>query len=131
MPAPTSKDVVLRSYKAVNRGDVFAAMQALAVDAEWHESGALPEPDVYVGREAIGSFLEEFLAQWESFDQEIVETRESGDKVAVFIHLKAKGRGSSAEVESSYAHVWTMRGGLGVRVDAFYEREKALAAIEP
>ena len=129
--AESDTEVVLRSYEAVNRGDLPAAMQALAPDAEWHESGVLPEPDVHVGREAISGFLREFLAQWERFDQEIVETRVSGDRVAVFIHLTATGRGSSAEVDASYAHIWTMRDGLGARVDAFYERDEALAAIEP
>jgi ketosteroid isomerase-like protein len=129
--APNDREVVLASYEAVNRGDVPAAMMALAEQAEWHESGMLPEPDVHVGRDAIGRFLEEFLAQWESFEQEIVETREAGDKVAVFIHLTAVGRGSSAEVDASYAHVWRMRDGVGIRVDAYYERENALAAIEP
>ena len=122
---------MLRSYEAVDRGDVSAAMQALAPDAEWHESGVLPEPDVHVGRDAIAGFLREFLAQWERIEQEIVETREAGEKIAVFIHMTATGRGSSAEVDARYAHVWTMRDGLGVRVDAFYERDEALAAIEP
>lgn len=130
----TSSDnarAVLASYEAVNRGDVAAGTGALAENAEWHESGVLPEPDVHIGRAAIAEFLTEFLAQWESFNQEIVETREAGDKVAVFIKLTAVGRGSMAEVDARYAHVWTMRDGVGVRVDAYYERDNALAAIEP
>ncbi|MET0729691.1 MAG: nuclear transport factor 2 family protein [Solirubrobacterales bacterium] len=125
------REVVLASYAAVNRGDIASGMEALAEDAEWHESGVLPEPDIHIGRDAIAAFLEEFLAQWESFEQEIVETREAGDKVAVFIRLTATGRGSSAEVDAQYAHVWTMREGLGTRVDAYYDRDRALAAIEP
>ena len=34
-------------------------------------------------------------------------------------------------MDARYAHVWTMRDGLGARVDAYYERDRALAAIEP
>lgn len=122
-------DMVRASYEAVNRGDVEGAMAALAPDAEWHESGVLPEPEVHRGREAIAAFLADFLEQWESFEQEIVDVREAGDKIGVFIHLTATGRGSSAQVDARYAHVWTMRDGLGVRVDAYYERENALAAL--
>jgi uncharacterized protein len=129
--ASKDAETVISSYEAVTRGDVPAAMEALHEDAEWHESGALPEPDIHVGRPAIGSFLADFLAQWESFHQEIVETREAGDRVAVFIHLTAVGRGSRAEVDARYAHIWTMRDGLGARVDAYYDRDEALAAIEP
>ncbi len=124
-------EVVLASYQAVNRGDVPAAMEALADDAEWHESGALPEPEVHKGKAAISAFLSDFLAQWESFHQEVVESREApGDRVAMFIHLTAVGRGSRAEVDARYAHIWQMRDGLGVEVNAYYERAEALAAIE-
>jgi uncharacterized protein len=129
--AANDREVVESSYAALNRGDIDAALAALAEEAEWHESGALPDAGVYLGREAIRAFLTEFLDSWESFDQEIVETREAGERVAVFIHLAAVGRGSSVEVDARYAHVWTMREGQGIRVDAFYERDEALAAIEP
>ncbi len=122
-------DVVRASYDAVARGDVDAAMEALAKDAEWHESGVLPEPRVHRGRAAIGAFLADFLAQWSSFEQEIVETAEGGDRVAVFIHLTARGRGSSIPVDARYAHVWTMRDGVGVRVDAYADFDGARAAI--
>lgn len=123
------RDVVKASYEAVGRGDVEAAMEALAPDAEWHESGVLPEPDVHRGRDSIAAFLGDFLAQWERFDQEIVEVVEAGDKVGVFIHLTATGRGSGAEVDTRYAHIWTMRDGVGVRVDAYYEESNARAAL--
>jgi ketosteroid isomerase-like protein len=128
----TGSAFVLASYEALNRGDIDGAMRALAEDAEWHESGALPDAGGdYVGREAIRSFLTEFLASWETFEQEITETRQSGDRVAVFIHLRAVGRGSSAGVDARYAHVWTLRDGAGARVDAYYERADALAALSP
>ena len=121
--------MVTDSYEALNRGDVDAAMEALAEDAEWHESEALPETGVYRGRAAIRSFLTEFLASWESFHQEIEETTVAGDRVAALIHLTATGRESSAEVDAHYAHVWQLRDGLGVRVDAYYDRAEALAAL--
>lgn len=128
----TEAAVVTASYEALNRGDIDAAMEALAEDAEWHESGAVPGAGGhYEGRESIRTFLTDFLASWESFDQEIVEVREAGERIAVFIHLTAVGAGSSAKVDARYAHVWTMRGGRGARVDAFYDRDGALAAINP
>ena len=129
-PMSAAIDAVRASYEAVNRGEIEAAMEALAPEAEWHESGALPEPPVHRGRDAIAAFLTDFLAQWESFEQELVEVRESGDKIGVFIHLTAVGRDSRIEVDARYAHVWTIRDGVGVRVDAYYERANAEAALE-
>jgi ketosteroid isomerase-like protein len=46
------------------------------------------------------------------------------------IHLTAIGRESGAEVKARYSHLWTMRDGRGVAVDAYYDRERALLALE-
>jgi ketosteroid isomerase-like protein len=131
MPGTDAKEAVVASYEALNRGDIDAAMDALAEDAEWHESEALPDTDVYRGREAIRAFLTDFLASWERFHQIVEEARQEGDRVLVMIHLEATGRGSAADVDARYAHLWTVSGGRGIRVDAFYDRDEALAALNP
>lgn len=131
MAATGPRALVLASYESLNRGDVGAAMDALAEDAEWHESEELPDTGVYRGREAIRAFLTDFLASWERFHQTVEEVRQEGDRVAVVIHLRARGRGSAAAVDASYAHVWTISGGRGIRVDAFYDPAEALATLEP
>jgi ketosteroid isomerase-like protein len=130
-PMADAVDEVVAAYEALNDGDIDGAMAALAEDAEWHESEALPDTGVYRGRDAIRAFLTDFLGSWERFHQTVEETKTAGDRVAVLIHLEAKGRGSEAQVDARYAHVWRLRGGRGVRVDAYYDRDDALAAIEP
>jgi uncharacterized protein len=127
----TEADVVAASYEALNDRDLDAAMEALAEDAEWHESEVLPDTGVYRGREAIRAFLTEFLASWERFHQTVEEVRQEGDRVLVMIHLQATGRGSAADVDARYAHLWTLAGGRGARVDAFYDRDAAAAALRP
>lgn len=131
MEGASGKDAVVASYEALNRRDIDAAMEALAEDAEWHESRVLPDTDVYRGRSAIRSFLTEFLDSWERFHQTIVDLLQEGDRVLVLIHLEATGRGSAASVDAHYAHLWTLSGGRGTRVDAFYDRDEALAALNP
>jgi ketosteroid isomerase-like protein len=126
-----AKDAVVASYEALNQRDIDAAMEALAEDAEWHESDVLPDTGVYRGREAIRTFLTDFLASWEHFHQTVEEVREEGDRVLVMIHLEATGRGSAANVDARYAHLWTTTGGQGIRVDAFYDRDEAAAALNP
>ena len=126
-----AKEAVVASYEALNEGDVDAAMEALAEDAEWHESEVLPDTGVYRGREAIRAFLTDFLASWERFHQTVEEVSEEGDRMLVMIHLEATGRGSAAGVDARYAHLWTLSGGRGVRVDAFYDRDEARAALRP
>jgi ketosteroid isomerase-like protein len=131
MPAADPKGVIVASYEALNRRDLDAAMEALAEDAEWHESEVLPDTGIYRGREAIRTFLTDFLDSWERFHQTVEEVRHAGDRVLVLIHLEATGRGSAAEVDARYAHLWTTSGGRGIRVDAFYDRDEAIAALNP
>jgi ketosteroid isomerase-like protein len=128
---PDATDTVIASYEALNDRDIDAAMDALAEDAEWHESEVLPDTGVYRGREAIRSFLTDFLASWERFNQTVEEVRQEGNRVLVLIHLEATGRGSAADVDARYAHLWTVSGGRGIRVDAFYDRDEALEALNP
>ena len=123
-------DTVRGSYEALNRGDVEAAINALDEEAEWHESEALPDTGVYRGTRGdprLPARLPRILAK---LQQEVEDAREAHGRVCALIHLKARGRGSQAEVDARYAHLWTMREGLGVRVDAYYERADALAALE-
>jgi ketosteroid isomerase-like protein len=131
MPGTDAKDTVIASYEALNDRDIDAAMKALAEDAVWHESEVLPDTGVYRGREAIRAFLTDFLGSWERFHQTVEEARQEGDRVLVLIHLEATGRGSAAEVDAHYAHLWTVSGGQGIRVDAFYDRDEALEALNP
>ncbi|MGZ5333019.1 MAG: nuclear transport factor 2 family protein [Solirubrobacterales bacterium] len=123
-------ETVKSAYAALNEGDIEGALAALHRDAEWHESGALPDASVARGREEIKSLLDRFLSSWDQFEQRVEATEATGDRVLALIHLEARGAGSGASVEADYAHVWTMRDGLGARVDAYYDREAATAALE-
>jgi ketosteroid isomerase-like protein len=104
-------------------------MQALHRDAVWTESGELPGGDRYQGRRAIEEFLTGFLEQWDTFHQEVKSVVSEGDRHLVMIGLTAVGSGSGAEVGANYAHLWTMREGLGVAVEAFYDTEQALREL--
>jgi ketosteroid isomerase-like protein len=101
----------------------------LAPDAIWRESPELPGTNEVRGREAIRKFLVEFLGSWTEFRQEIEDVRVEGDRAALLIHLTAVGRASGAEVNTRYAHLWTVRDGLGVFVDAYRDQADALRAL--
>jgi ketosteroid isomerase-like protein len=132
-PIETDPDIALvtRAYDALNRGDVAGALAPLSENAEWHESAALPESDVYRGRETIREFLEGFLESWDEFVQEVEDVVRTGDKLVVLLSMRGRGRESGVDVDASYAHVWTLRDGRAIRVDAFYDRERALEAASP
>jgi uncharacterized protein len=128
--AETDLDTIRASYVALNQGDVQAALDALHREAVWRESPELPGGDDFEGRAAIERFLEDFLEQWDVFDQRVESTVRRGERVLVNIQMTAVGHGSGAEVRARYVHIWTMRDGRGTEVDAYYDAEKALRAFE-
>jgi uncharacterized protein len=123
-------ETIRASYAALNRGDMQGALEALHRDAVWRESPELPGGDVFEGRAEIEDFLAGYLEQWDVFHQRVESTVRRGDRVLVNIHLTAVGRESGAEVSARYAHLWSLRGGLGAEVDAYYDPEKALRELE-
>jgi uncharacterized protein len=128
--AETDIETIRASYAALNNGDMQGALFALHRDAVWRESAEFPDGDRFEGRAAIERLLEGFLEQWDLFHQEVESTVAKGNRVLVTIHMTAVGQESRAEVNAHYAHVWTMRDGLGTEVDAYYDPEKALRALE-
>jgi uncharacterized protein len=118
------------AYAALGQGDQSAALAMLAEDCEWHESAELPGVATVRGREAIADFLADFLDPWERFHQVIEDVVVRGDRVGLIIHMTAVGRSSGVELDTRYAHVWTMRDGLGVQVDAYRDPEAARSALD-
>ena len=128
--AISNAKTVRTAYEALNAGDVDAALAALDEQAEWHEHSELPEAGGYTGRASINRFLCNFLESWDEFHQEVEDTREAEGKVLVMLRMRGRGKGSGIDVESRYAHVWSMRAGSATRVDAYYDIAEALAALE-
>ena len=118
------------AYEALNQGDIERALAVLDEHAEWCEHSDLPEAGLYRGRDAIRAFLESFLESWENFTQETEELIAGDRCVLILLRSRSRGKGSGINVEAQYAHMWTMEGGRGVRVDAYFDREEGLSALK-
>jgi ketosteroid isomerase-like protein len=122
--------IVTGAYEALNRGDVDGALEPLADDAEWMEHSDLPEAGCYRGIDSIRTLLEGFLESWDDLHQEVETARASNDRVLVQLKFSGRGKGSGVAVETRYAHLWTLRGEKGVRVDAYYDPAAAEEALD-
>jgi ketosteroid isomerase-like protein len=58
-----------------------------------------------------------WLRTWDSFAVDAEEFIESDDRIIVLVHLRARPRGGSAEVESRQADIYTFRDGKIVRIE--------------
>jgi ketosteroid isomerase-like protein len=120
-------EIVRQGYEALNRGDVEAvlAMCEPAIECRLPEGGL--SAGTLRGREALHEFLQSYIEAFESFQLAPEEILDAGNRVLVFLRLSGRGRGSGLAVEVRPTHVWTMRDGKAIRVEAFTESEREAA----
>ena len=118
-------EIVRSIYDAVNRGDWDAAFRDQHPD---HELVLPPPAGTYRGREAIQAYWEDRLAAFDEVVAEPEEVVEHGDQVVVVVKIRARPKGSSAEIEIRNGHVWTFRDGKPASMRLFPEPEKAFEA---
>ena len=116
-----------RAYGEWARGD-FSRRELFDPDIEGVWAAELPDPHVDRGVEAFFASSREWLSAWEGFRLEAEAFLPAEDKVVVLVVLRGRGRGSGVEVATPAAHVWTMRLGKAVRVEAYMDRARALEA---
>ena len=85
-----------------------------------------PDAGVYVGREEIGAYMREFLADWTDAVVEAEEILGAGDTVVVAVHQRATGTRSELLTDMRYWQAWTFRGGAVVRIESIKGRSEAL-----
>jgi uncharacterized protein len=127
---PVAVKTIRASYEALNRGDCEATLAALADDVVWRESEELPGASEIRGKEAVRAFLDDFLDTWEQFEQEVEATEVADERVAIFLHMTGVGRVSGVEIDTRYAHVWTLREGKGALVEAYRDPAEARRALD-
>ena len=115
-------------YEAFNRGDWDAAARFAHPEFELRTSDRVPNRGTYRGPEEARRFFEDLFAPFEEMVVEPEEFFERGDQIAVFVLVRLRPTGSSAEVENRIGHLWTMREGKASRLEVFPRREDALEA---
>jgi len=121
-------DELRGDYEAVGRGDWDRAQRLQHPDIEWQDPSDLPDPGVYRGREAVRRRWAEFFDSWNEWRVEPQQFVPNGDKLLVETVVRASGRSTNIDDSLTYFQVYTVRDGLFVRQEGFFDREQALAA---
>ena len=120
-------EIVRAMYETVD-GRLHGRPALLAPDVEFHLSGAFPDLDrLYRGREGFRELNDQLNAPWERISLEPDRIIDIGERVLVLSHFQARGR-DGIEVRLPFAHLWTLRDGQVVRLDAFSDQDRALEA---
>jgi ketosteroid isomerase-like protein len=127
----TSDIETLRAgYAAFSRGDWDAAFREALPDVELKTAARVTNPGTYRGLDEVKRFFEDLFAPFEEVVSEPQEFFVRGNRIAVFVLVRLRPRGSNAVIENRIGHLWTMRDGKVAGFEIFPEREKALEAAE-
>jgi uncharacterized protein len=125
----TDIEILREGYEAFNRGDRGAVFGSAHPDIELITADRITSPGTYQGIEAVGTFFDDLFAPFEEVEAMPEKFFDTGDRIAVLLHVRLRPRGSSATLENRIGHLWTFREGKAIRFQIFPEREKALEAI--
>lgn len=130
--ASENLELARRGVAVFNSGDLDALQGLLADDVTIDFSASIsPYAGVYSGTDDVRRFMEEAREAWEMIRWEPREIVEVGsDEVLIDNVMRARGKGSGAEVTGRGAQVWTARDGLLVHMRLFQSRAEAEEWLE-
>jgi ketosteroid isomerase-like protein len=110
-------------------GRIEEAKALLDPDIYWAEPEEAPDRRVVRGRDAASAALEEWLEAWQGYEVELLEAVDGpDDRVFQWVRQRASGAVSGVPFEGDLFQVWQLRDGVPVRMEMFFDREKARAA---
>ena len=125
-PLAAETEALREAYAALNRNDIPAMVRAFDPQIEWTEPADYPTGGTYHGLAAVTSHLSESRATWAEGSCEPEEFIVAGDKVVVFVHVRARLKQETEWREARLADVYTFRNGKATQLRAFADRRKAL-----
>jgi len=121
-------ELVKRAFEAYRGGGTEAIGPHLHPDFEMQQLPGHPLAGTYLGPEAAGASIDDWVGTFDEFNWEVDEFVDAGDHVVVGLRERGRARGSSATVDHLYGMVFTLREGKIVRLRWFETKEAACAA---
>ena len=122
-------EIVRRAYAVLAEDGVEAVLAFADPDCVSTTPPSLAsEPDTYHGHDGVRRWFGSFGDAMEGVYLEGLEFTAVGERVLVETKLHARGRMTGIETEQRAFVVYTLRGGLITRLEAFPEQAQALEA---
>ncbi len=127
-PLAAETELLRQTYAALNRNDIPAFVNALDPQIEWTEPAEYgPTAGTYRGLDAVTAHASEARAMWAEGSCEPESFIVAGDKIIVFVHVRARLKHETEWREGRLADVYTFRNGKAVHFRSFPDRPQALA----
>jgi ketosteroid isomerase-like protein len=125
-----------RGLDAYNRRDLDALLEELDPEVEWHPALAVllgGERTVFHGHQGVRESIQEEDEALSVYQLEVSEIRDLGNRVLATGRIRARGRGSGAEIESPFYVLSESKGTKGkgtrtIRLSTYFDRNEALEA---
>jgi ketosteroid isomerase-like protein len=121
-------ETVRRIYEGWAKGDFRAGTELYDPEITLVQSEGFPERGSYAGIEGVSRYMRTFLEAWETITIEAEELTDAGESVIAEVMQRGVGKGSTAETDFRYFHVWTFRGDRVIRLDTIRDRADAFEA---
>lgn len=118
-------ETLKQMYAALNRNDIPAMVEVFDPQIEWIETFE-PTGKIYRGREAVEPYISQARGQWAEGCCEPVRFLAAGDKVVVFVDVRARLKHEVEWREGQLGDVYTFRDGKVIEFRSFLDRRQAM-----
>jgi ketosteroid isomerase-like protein len=130
MPDSPNVSVVRRLYQA--RGNPEVISQVLARDVRWEVVDGFPYSGVYKGLDnVLRVFFGRLFTDFDEFVADGSECFESGERVIALGSYSGRARKTGKRFTARFAHVWTLKDGLLVRLQQCADTVQLARALAP
>jgi ketosteroid isomerase-like protein len=120
--------VVSAFYEAAARRDVDAILNLLDPEVVLRAPESLPWGGTFHGHGGVQEFFGKLAEEPVENRREVQEYVDAGDRIIVQLRLFGRGKGGDTETEVPEVHVWTVRNGKIVDLEAIFDTATALRA---
>jgi ketosteroid isomerase-like protein len=106
--------VVRRLYEA--RGNPEIIGQVLAPEVRWEVVPGFPHSGTYLALSGVFDFFTRLFGEFEDWHTEPSEFFETADRVIAVGTYSGRAKATGKSFESRFAHIWTVRDGVIVRL---------------
>jgi hypothetical protein len=121
--------VVRGFYEAVARGDASAVLDLLDPQVELTAPTSVPWGGTFKGREGAGEMFAMLAEQPMEFRREPQDYLDLGERVVVTLRVFGRPKAGGTEFEVPEVHVWTVRQGRIIRLEAYFDTALVLSAL--